>query len=158
MIPIRQPWATLLACVLALVIGGQAFGQAREVNAGDQRRNDRVIFNLEKTATSGLVAISRVQEAAGLLLSRLQTRGATVDQIQAVAAHYSRTITATRIRQQARINALANAQERVLNSLSGAETLLSELNGARNELIGDLIQAENDALAAVASALAAAGG
>lgn len=148
----------MLACVLALVIGGQAFGQAREVNAGDQRRNDRVIFNLEKTATSGLVAISRVQEAAGLLLSRLQTRGATVDQIQAVAAHYSRTITATRIRQQARINALANAQERVLNSLSGAETLLGELNAARNELIGDLIQAENDALAAVASALAAAGG
>lgn len=158
MITTRQPWAALLACVLAFVVGGQAFGQAREVNAADQRRNDRVILNLETAATSGLVAISRVQDASISLIGRLQTRGATTPQIQAVAAHYSRTITATRIRQQARVNALANAQERILNALNGSETLLNELNAARNELIGDLVQAENDALAAVASALAAAGG
>lgn len=154
MIRTRSIWSIVIVALMGLfVLPTNVLAQARAANASDQRRNERIIRNIDKLEADGITAMTRTADAVDTLLARLRDRGTDPAAIDRVAAHYSRTVSAVRIRQQARINSAYLTQLRSLQSLTGADTLIATLTGERDAALAAMIDAENNALGQIADAV-----
>jgi hypothetical protein len=156
MIRTRSIWCVLIVALVGLfVLPTAALAQTRQVNASDQRRTERIIRNIDKFESDGILSMNRTATAVEQLLDRLRVRGVDPSALDAVANHYSRTVSAIRVRQQARINALYLTQLRSLQSVNGAEDLISQLTAERDAALAAMIDTENNSLGQIADAISA---
>lgn len=154
MIRTRSVLSVVIVALLGLfVLPTAVLAQTRQVNASDQRRNERIIRNIDKIENDGIVSMGRTASAVDPLLDKLRSRGVDPAKIDAVANHYSRSVSAVRIRQQARINAIYLAQLRSLQAVIGGENLIAELTAERDAALAAMIDAENNSLGQIADSV-----
>lgn len=132
-----------------------ASAQSNPITVTDQRQTQAVIRSIEKIAAATDLGLNRLQTGVDVLLRRLDENGAPDMRLTDIAAFYTRSVNATRFRQEARINAQANRQLLRLRAKANADVVIASLEEARDVAIAQVIAAETEALAAIAASLAA---
>lgn len=140
--------------VMAVLAAPSAvLAQSQPVSVTDQRNTAKTINTINRTAAIAETGFSRLGSNVELLLARLDDSGADDTRLTSVSDFYQHSATATRYRTVARINRDANKQLLRLRAKLNSDSLIEELEEARDQAITQVIAAEGEAIETIQAAL-----
>ena len=142
------------AILLTTLSPSTSLAQSTSVSSVDSRRVDRILRDVTRDTLRGTQSIQRADAGTQTLLTRLAARAASDDRLLAVGTHYKRSVTAIRVRQTAIIDRRVTPEINRLRGLNQSETLIADLQAARDEAVAEMISEELVALASIDASVA----